>query len=393
MTTIFTTSLNPQWFYPVVDPYRTAGPGPYFYAYVFGWDAVMVTVTRNPSLSRCQMRVELSSTLAEAKQIQAFNFYNDTWHDQIDSDPSGAVTAMTIKKRKPGEDLRTGTDTVVLARATWIGPKGMYAFWNVDFWDFWGGCTVRFDWSADRSPDRPPSGRSGDQTPPPRYPIVQLPDGTLMRNAAGPGLSVVFGGTDFPADSAYLDAMVLDTNAATAEAVRAPGARDLLGLLGGRDSRLIAGAVAFQQLPAFPADFTLIRELNSPEVFVVFGGAKFQIPDPQTLYNLGFTWSMVRVIPAGGMAKLRTVPIDGTLIKEQNDPRIFLVENDQLRWVKSPGVIPPPLGRLYDPPSPSGLAPWRWSPADPRCLPGRHVRTVPDTALAALPHGHDLDLP
>ena len=391
MTCIYTSSLNPRWFYPVVDPYRTAGPGPHAYGYRFAWDAVIVTVARNSSLSRCQMNVELASTLPKPKQIQAFNLYNDTWHDQIDSDPSGAVTAMTIEKRKSGQGCGAGTDTVVLARAEWLGPKGMYAFPSGDFWDFWGGCTVTFRWIADvASASQPPLGPSGDQTPAPRYPIVQFPDGTRMRNASGPGLRVVFGGTDFAADPGYLGVMASETNAATAEAVRAPDARDLRGLVGVRDPDLLAGAVAFVDLPTLPVDFTLVREWNSPKAYVVFGGAKFEIPDDQTLYTLGFTSDMVRVIPAGGTAKLRTVPIDGTLIKEQNDPSIYLVENDELRRVKDPAVIPPPLGQLHEPPSRSRLAPWRWSPADPRCLPGRHVRTVPDTALAALPRGHPL---
>ena len=391
MTCIYTSSLNPRWFYPVIDPYRTAGPGPYVYGYRFAWDAVIVTVARDSSLSRCQMKVELASTLPGPKQIQAFNLYNDTWHDQIDSDPSGAVTAMTIEKRKSGQGCSAGTDTVVLARAEWLGPKGMYAFPSGDLWDFWGGCTVTFRWVADVDfASQPPLGPSGDQTPAIRYPIVPFPDGTRMRNASGPGLRVVFGGTDFPADPGYLGVMASETDAATAQAVRAPDARDLRGLVGVRDPDLLAGAVAFVDLPTLPVDFTLVREWNSSKTYVVFGGAKFEIPDDQTLYTLGFTSDMVRVIPAGGTAKLRTVPIDGTLIKEQNDPSIYLVENEELRRVEDPAVIPPPLGQLHEPPSRSRLAPWRWSPADPRCLPGRHVRTVPDTALAALPRGHPL---
>ncbi|MGZ6260666.1 MAG: hypothetical protein ACXVFT_16825 [Solirubrobacteraceae bacterium] len=301
---IVTTSLGSQWFYPVIDPWRTAGPGPYRYGYPFAWDGVVITVTHNSALSRCQMRVELSSSLAETKEIQAFNFFNDTWSDQIDSVPGGAVTAMTIAKRKPGDGCGVGTDTVVLARATAFGPRAMYT-----------------------------------------YPIVQLPDGTLMKNATGLGLRVVFGGTDFPADPGYLRTRVRSRTLPTNP------------------------AVPFFQLPAFPADFTVLREWNRPEVFVVFGGAKFLFPDPQTLMALGFTWNDVRDIPRGGTSKLRTVPIDGTLITEQHDQRIFLVDNAQLRLVKSPAVM------------------------DARCLPRRHVRTVPDTALSTLPHGPDLDLP
>ncbi len=358
---------------PVVDPYRTAGAGPYNYGYVFAWDALTITVTRNFSLPRCKMRIELVSTLANTKEIQAFNFFNNSWDDQIDSDPTGAVTSMTITKWKAGQDCSAGTDTVVLARATQFGPKAMYTFGTNDFWDFWGGCTVRFSWVGDRDSALPAWAPSGAQTPAPTYPAVRLPDGTLMRNAAGTGLSVVFGGTDFPADPGYLGGMVVDTSAATARAVLEPDKRNLLGIVGARDRGLLAGALAFAPLPPIPADFTLVREWNRPEVYVVFGGAKFRIPDPPTLFALGFDWSMVRLIPAGGTSKLLTIPIDRTLLREQSDQRVFLVDNQQLRLVKNSAVSSAVM--------------------EARCLPWRHVRVVPDTALSTLPPGPDLDLP
>ena len=366
---VVASSLGSEWFYPVVDPYRTAGEGPYGYGYVFAWDAVTVMVTRNFSLPRCKMRIEITSTLAEIKEIQAFNFYNNTWHDQIDSDPSGALTSMTITKWMAGQDCSAGTDTVVLARATPFGPKAYYAFPTVDFWDFWGGCTVRFSWVADRNSAFPAWAPSGAQTPAPTYPAVRLPDGTLMRNAAGTGVSVVFGGTDFSADPGYLGETALETTAATTRAVLEPDRRNLLGGPGPTARHFMAGAIAFTPLPPIPADFTLVREWNQPEVYVVYGGAKFRIPDPPTLFSLGFDWSMVRVIPAGGTSKLLDIPIDRTLIKEQHDPAVFLVESQKLRLVKSPAVM------------------------EARCLPWRHVRVVPDTSLSALPRGADLDLP
>jgi hypothetical protein len=343
-----TTSLGAQWFYPVIDPYRCAGPGPYAFGYPFAWDAVVIRVARNPSLSRCQMRVELSSissTLAETKQIQAFNYYNNSWSDYIDTDPAGAVTAMTIEKRRPGQGCDVGADTVVLARADLFGPKAFYTFPPDDFWDFWGGCTVTFEWQfdADYFHGAAPFGPSGLQTPPPRYPIVRFPDRTLMRDAAGTGSRVVFGGTDFAAD----DSIVIN------------GVRYL-------DAFDPITAVPFSQLPPTPVDGTLVREWNRPEVYVIYGGAKFHIPDPPTLFALGFDWTRVGVIPPNGTSKLLQIPIDGTLIKEQHDPRIFLVDKQTLRRVQSPAVMAA------------------------RCLPWRHVRTVPDTTLATLPRGPDL---
>jgi hypothetical protein len=80
-----------------------------------------------------------------------------------------------------------------------------------------------------------------------------------------------------------------------------------------------------------------------------------------TLFALGFDWSMVRAIPAGGTSKLTDMPINRTLIKEQHDPTVFVVGSQKLRSV-SPAVM------------------------EAECLPWRHVRVVPDTTLSALPH-------
>jgi len=120
-------------------------------------------------------------------------------------------------------------------------------------------------------------------------------------------------------------------------------------------------------LPSTPADGTLVREVNRPEVFVVYGGAKFWIPDPPTLFSLGFNFSRVLITPPGGTAQLLTMPIDGTLLREQHNPMVFLIDNSQLRWVTSPAVM------------------------DARCLPWRHIRIVPDNALAGLTRGPDLN--
>jgi hypothetical protein len=118
------------------------------------------------------MKIELVSTLPNTKEIQAFNFYNNSWLELIDSDPSGAVTSMGISKWKPGQDCSEGTDTVVLARATPLGPKAMYTFGTNDFWDFWGGCTVRFTWVGDKDTAFPAWAPLGSQTPDPTYPAV-----------------------------------------------------------------------------------------------------------------------------------------------------------------------------------------------------------------------------
>jgi hypothetical protein len=341
MTTCITINANyldPHSIYPVFDPRRTAGPGPYSYGYAFAWDAVGITVERTPTLSSCQMAVNFSSTLTEAKEIQGWNFFNNAVVDRIGSASLALPPSMTLRRAwGPGQSCSTGADTVILCRY-FAWPRGrtaLYTFEPQDFWDFWGGCTVTFNWFSDTQG----SGLWGDQTPSPTYPAVKLPDRTLMRNAAGTGFIVVLGGAGFAADSAFVGIAGFNTSA----------------------------ALPFSALPSLPADRTLVREINRPEVFVVFGGAKFWIPDWATGFSLyRHNFLKVSVIPPGGTAQLRSMPIDGTLIKEQHDPKVYFVDQGQLRWVTSPGVM------------------------DAKCFPWRHVRTVPDRALAALARGPNL---
>lgn len=333
---VTTNYLDPKSFYPVLDPRRTAGPGPYAYGYALAFDSIVVRVARTPTLTNCQMTVGLSTSLREAKEIQAWNIFSNSASTSIGSAGLGLPSSMTLRRAwGPGMTCGQGTDTVVLCRY-FAWPRGrtaLYTFPPQDFWDFWGGCTVTFEWFDDTSG----SNLWGHQTPEPTYPLVRLPDRTLMKEPTGPDFRVVFGGTDFPiGDQTYLSGFNVGT------------------------------AVSFSQLPPTPADGTLLREMNRPEVFVVYGGAKFWIPDPATLFTLGFDFGRVRVVPPGGTAKLGSMPIDGTLVREQNDPRVFLAEGGQLRWVTSPAAM------------------------DAACLSFRHVRVVPDASLASLPRGADL---
>lgn len=327
--------------YPVLDPRRTAGPGPFRYGYNLVADGIVVGVTRDPSLSACEMRVDLVSTVAEPKDILAWNFYANTYVDRVGSAGLGLPATMKIRKSASmGVACDQGTDSVILRRrdAAFGNWTAWYWFSPQDFWDFWGGCNVTFEWFADFIR---PRGLWGDETPPPRYPLVPFPDGTLMVDNMG-NFSVVLGGTDFAVPPSSLSA---------------------LGLIP-------SDAIPFTQLHPIAADFTLVRELFTPEVYVIYGGAWFWIPNPPTFDSLGFSWGQVRVLPPGATAaKRRQMPIDGTLLRERNDPRVYLVENQELRWVTSPAAM------------------------NGRCLPWRHVRLAPDNQLAGLKKGPDLGPP
>jgi hypothetical protein len=359
---IATNYLNPHCFYPVLDPRRTPGADPHAYGYPFAWDSVIVRVERKPGSSSCEMEVVLTSTLSQTKGILAWNVFRNSWTDSISTSGGGQQVSMDIRRAGAvGQRCGTGTDTVVLGRydpSPW-GWKALYCFPPQDFWDFWGGCKVTFEWFSDTHG----SGLWGSQTPQPEYPLVQFPDGTLMRedlllpdDRETTRFFVVFGGAGFSIGYGELAPMRLSA----------------------------ASAISFVPLPSTPADGTLVREWDRPEVYVTYGGAKFWIPDADTFYALGFDGSRVRVIPPGGTSQLRTMPIDGTLLREEKSPRlegprpdflfpahgvdpgVHLVDNQQLRRVTSTAAM------------------------EENCLPWRHVRRVPENSLAALQRGPDL---
>jgi hypothetical protein len=329
---------GPASMYPVFDVSRLVPPSPYTLAYGFAWDAVEIDVSDDPSLASCEMKITIVSNFSWYKEIAFWNYFlNGPIGNNIGTTP-GLQSSRIITRPLPTQTCLTGVDTIVLCKQMGPSMTGLYSFDPVDFWDFWGGYAVKFVWEKDDAG----SNVWGAETPQPQYPGWAVPDGTLVQVPNTMQFSVVFGGASFAINNVSdLPALGLDPN----------------------------NAVPDGSLPAprpIPADFTLVRELNRPEVFVVYGGAKFWIPSPQTLFGLGFNWSQVHVIPPGGTNQLASIPMDKTLIKEQHDPKVFLVAQQQLCWVTSPAAM------------------------ESNCLAWRHVRTVPDGALAALPRGPNL---
>jgi hypothetical protein len=175
--------LDPRNVFPVLDPRRTAGTGPYKYGYMLTWDGLQVTVTRDPALSNCEMTVvATAATLLppEKMDIWGLNLFSNAWTTGVGTAATGLPTDMRIRRRgRLGQSCNDGTDTVLLrcSKERGIWPASEYLFAPEDFWDFWGGCTVQFDWVSNTSG----SGLLGNQTPAPTYPMVRRPDGTFMR--------------------------------------------------------------------------------------------------------------------------------------------------------------------------------------------------------------------
>lgn len=113
-------------------------------------------------------------------------------------------------------------------------------------------------------------------------------------------------------------------------------------------------------------DGSVLREISDPSVYVIYGGAKFSIADPATLFRLFPTgWAVVQVVPDGTLAALGAVPADGTVMREENSAYVWLIEAGTKRHITTPDVL-----RRYG----------GWSV----------VRTVPTFGLDKLPAGQPI---
>lgn len=72
-------------------------------------------------------------------------------------------------------------------------------------------------------------------------------------------------------------------------------------------------------------DGCLLREIGKNEVYVIHGGARFHVPSPQALKDLGYTFADVDPAPSGFMETVPNVPRDDTLIQEYAGPDIHIV--------------------------------------------------------------------
>lgn len=113
-------------------------------------------------------------------------------------------------------------------------------------------------------------------------------------------------------------------------------------------------------------DGELIKSADQPEVYVVFGGAKFWVPNPSLVALYG-GWSSVVTVPSGTAATVPDIPADGTMLREINDPAVYLIDAGKRRHVLNSAAVDHHGGW--------GL-----------------VRVIPDGALAAnsIPLGADL---
>jgi hypothetical protein len=87
-------------------------------------------------------------------------------------------------------------------------------------------------------------------------------------------------------------------------------------------------------------DGSVLREASGSNVYVVYGGAKFWIPDPATLFRLFPTgWSVVQMVPDGALSGLGAAPSDGSILREEHSAYVYLIEAGTKRHISTPAAL------------------------------------------------------
>jgi Common central domain of tyrosinase len=150
---------------------------------------------------------------------------------------------------------------------------------------------------------------------------VSLPDGTLLREDDG-AIWVVYGGAKF----------------------HVPDPPTLARLYAGRPVDQVWNG-ALNAIGTLPVDGTLLREENGA-IWVVYGGAKFHVPDPPTLARL-YAGRPVDQVWNGALNAIGNIPAAGTLLREESNPQVFIVRADG-RKVPAPVPVVGPVYILWD---------------------------------------------
>lgn len=115
--------------------------------------------------------------------------------------------------------------------------------------------------------------------------------------------------------------------------------------------------------PRVYPDRALLREASGSAVYLIVGGAKLHVPDPQQFEAMGLDWNSIRIVRDRTLGTVPDVPADGTLVKELSTDTAYLIEGGQKRPLASPSRVAA-LGRTM-----------------------AEIQVAPDGSLAGLPTG------
>jgi hypothetical protein len=289
-------------------------------------------IENQPGLPRCQIHVVLETApkIWRKKELLGWNYFRYSFNEIVaTSNVDHGPNEMIISRG----GCNSGVDTIVFKKADWGGniTHGMYSLDPSQMWPYLGGKKVTFNWVEDDFG----SGRWGEATTIPSG----YRDGNLL-TAFGRPILVLYGRAGFPMD---------------------PATRQRLGL----DPPFEVPSSFLDRIRSLPNDYTLLREETRTPIYVIFGGAKFQIPDLQTFPRIGLNAANLRIIPNGTLQEngIGDMPQDGTVLREETDPRVFLMRNAQKCHISSPTRL------------------------EELCLSWNDVRFVPNGALSHIPTG------
>jgi hypothetical protein len=139
-----------------------------------------------------------------------------------------------------------------------------------------------------------------------------------------------------------------------------------------------------------------MRENSSAPVYVLCGGAKLQVPNPDELFQLSDGgWADVLVVPDGALTAVPMVPREHVLLKERSHPEVYEIRNGGKARIWSPQelfdrgynwsyVEMIPNGTLTLIPDAGATAKSQGgAPAHPTAVPAPSAPSVPDAQSAA----------
>jgi hypothetical protein len=88
------------------------------------------------------------------------------------------------------------------------------------------------------------------------------------------------------------------------------------------------------------SDGSLVRYAGDTKVYVIENGQKRWIQTAEDFAKLGYNWNSVIVVPStesytSGAVKTPSAQAAVTLIRYAGDPKVYVIENSQKRWVKT----------------------------------------------------------
>lgn len=93
-----------------------------------------------------------------------------------------------------------------------------------------------------------------------------------------------------------------------------------------------------QHIGTMPGDGTLLHEESTGKVFVIYGGAKFHVPNWDTLTRL-FPGFVLRLLWENALAHIPDCPVDGTLLREESHPEVYVIQGGQAIWIDHPDKL------------------------------------------------------